>query len=515
MGDSDRTQQKVNTLSASRWRQRQIGLGNWPALFLLPILVAIVQATAIGPLIHLIFGETFGLTGGRDAPWVGGFGIVGLAGFYSTVLLGRFVANDVAAQVLAFVLWLTTTLTWLSLVPEFDVQGLVLDPWSLVSEHGYFVGLLFMTMGCWWQGIRYASDSNLINADEIRAMIQRCWGLLLVGIFFAAIIENESADKALDASRLAVPLAVIVSLALIAAAETESTREVARTRGAKGPQWDRWLRIVLSVTGVAIVVSLVMIVLLGPGALAAAIHVAMAGVRLIAIGVGYVLFALFYLVYQVIRAVYYLLQMIFGDFDMEPMELPQQPGGVIDRGPIEVGSESGPWQYAELIRWVALGLAISIVALILFRIKRRQTKAMNAATPDEQRDSVFSSGLLKDQLKGLFRRRNRQSGVQTLDLTSEPGSIRETYLYLSVLANRQLVSRREAETPDDFARRLRAIWPGTADSLRDLTNGYQRVRYGDADDSADNPDLPMARRAWHSIWDRRKDWIPPGEDDEG
>jgi hypothetical protein len=515
LAGSDRTQQrKPGAFSATRWRQRRIGLGNWPALFLLPLLVAIVQSTAILPLYHLIFGQSFGITNGRDAPWIGGIAIVGLAGFYATIMLARFVTNDIAAQLIAFCLWLTTTLGWLATDSDYDVSGLIGDPWSLVSEHGYFVGFLFLTMGCWWQGIRYASDENLVNADEIRAMIQRCWGLLLGGIFFAAIIDNESADKAVAAARFAVPIAAIASLALIAAAETESTRQIARSRGAKGPQWDRWLRIVGSVTGVAAIVSVIIIVLLGPEALSAAIHgIAVVG-RLVAIGLGYVLFAIFYLLYQVIRAVYYLLQMIFGDFDMEPMDVPQPPAGMSGLEPMPPGEEQEPWEQAELLRWIGLGIAIIIVALIIFRIKRRASRVVDAAVNDEERDSVFSSGLLKDQLKGLFRRRNRAEGIRTLDLTSEPGSIRETFLFLHVLATRQLVARREAETPDDFARRLRVAWPGTADSLRDLTNGYQRVRYGDIDDDPSNPDLPAARRAWHAIWERRKDWEPPGEDDD-
>ncbi|MEJ7838866.1 MAG: hypothetical protein WKF81_08620, partial [Thermomicrobiales bacterium] len=164
--------------------------------------------------------------------------------------------------------WLVGTLGWLATVPGYELGPLLADPVSVVSERGHFVGMFFLTMGCWWQGIRYASDVNLIHADEIRAMIQRCWGILLIGIFFAALMSNNSADTAISASRFAVPVAVIACLALIAAAETQSTREIAISRGAKGPQWDRWLRIVLAVSGLALIVSLVIIGLLGPGALA-------------------------------------------------------------------------------------------------------------------------------------------------------------------------------------------------------------------------------------------------------
>ncbi|MEJ7838867.1 MAG: DUF4129 domain-containing protein, partial [Thermomicrobiales bacterium] len=248
--------------------------------------------------------------------------------------------------------------------------------------------------------------------------------------------------------------------------------------------------------------------------LAAAISAIATVARLIGLGIGYALFAVFYLVYQFVRAVYYLLQLIFDDFDMQPPEMPQQPAGMPDQGPPLEQQESEPWEQAELIRLIAFGLAIIVVALVVFRLRRRQSNRDDPETPDESRESVFSSGLLRDQLRGLFLRRSREDGLRTLDLTGEPGSVRESFLWLHVLADRQLVPRRDEETPDDFVRRLRAVWPGTADSLRDLRLGYQRVRYGEADDSPENPDLPAARRAWQSIWERRKDWVPPPEEDD-
>jgi hypothetical protein len=516
LAGSDRTRlRQGGPLSAKRWSQRQIGLSNWPALFLLPVLIAIVQAASIVPWIHLIFGESFGLSGGRDAPWAGGLAIVGLAGFYSTLLLGRFVSRDWLAQMLAFIMWLAVSLTWLATVPDYDVQGLVADPWSLVSEHGYFVGVLFLAMGCWWQGIRYASDAALMIADEIRAMVQRCWGILLIGIFLAAIMSNESAAVGLRATRWAVPIAAVASMAVIAAAETESTRQVARSRGAKGPQWSRWFRIVLSVTGISAVLSLFMIVVLGPGALAATIDVMAAILRVVGLGLGYIAFAIFYLLYQVIRAVYYLITLIFGDLEMKPPEMPQQPAGQSDPTPMQEPTASEPWEQAELLRWIALGIAVILVAIVIFRIRRRATNLANTGPVDESRDSVFSAGLLRNQLKDLFRRSPRAEKPTVLDLNAEPASIRESFMFLHVLANRQNEARHEAETPEDFARRLRAHWPGTADPLHDLTRGYERVRYGDMEDTPQNPDFPRATRAWSTIWERRKDWEPPEPDDSG
>jgi hypothetical protein len=514
LAGSDRTQvRRGGPFSADRWGKRHLTLSNWPVLFLLPALIAITQAAAITPLTHLIFGESFGLTSGHEAPWPGGLALVGLAGFYSTFMLARMISKVLIAQILSFVAWLGVTLIWLGTVPDYDVKGLIGDPWSLVSEHGYMVGPLFLAMGCFWQGIRYASEPMLMAADDIRGMIQRSWAILLGGIVFAAVLNNPSADTAISASRIAVPIAAITSMALIAAAETESTRQVARSRGAKGPQWSRWFKLVASLSAVSLVLALIVVVLLGPEALAAGIHAIYVVGRLVLIGAGYVLYAIFFLVYQVIRAVYYLLNMIFGDMNMKPPEQPEMFGGQQGPPPEIQQGETEPWAQAELIRWIALAIALLIVAFILFRFARRRPALTGEGVTDEERDSVFSTGLLKDQLKGLFRRKPRGEQIQVLDLTTTPATIRESFMYLHVLANRQDAGRREAETPDDFARRLRGVWPGTAESLRDLVRGYQRVRYGDAEDTETNPDLPPTRRAWHNIWERRKDWEPPEEED--
>jgi hypothetical protein len=243
-------------------------------------------------------------------------------------------------------------------------------------------------------------------------------------------------------------------------------------------------------------------VLLGPNALQFLVTLAGQVLRLVGIALGYLAYGIFYLLYQVIRAVYYLLELIFGDLSFERPEQPQQPGGFGGQEPIQPGEPAQPWAHAELIRWVLLIVAILLVGLIIFRIRRRATIAADANAVDESRESVFSSNLLKDQLRGLFRRGQRgPGGPHELDLDRPPTTVRETYQYFSVLAERQAVGRLDAETPEDFARRLRAAWPGTGDDLTHLTRAYQSVRYGTAPDD----DVSTIAPPWSSIYARRKE----------
>jgi hypothetical protein len=121
---------------------------------------------------------------------------------------------------------------------------------------------------------------------------------------------------------------------------------------------------------------------------------------------------------------------------------------------------------------------------------------------DEERSSVFSADLAKAQLRDLLRRRNRGSRIPTLNLDAAPANVRESWRYLQVLAIRQDVGRRDAETPQDFSARLRAVWPGTAQPLNDLAKRYERSRYGDLDSQRDR-DAAVA--SWADIYRRRKD----------
>lgn len=174
------------------------------------------------------------------------------------------------------------------------------------------------------------------------------------------------------------------------------------------------------------------------------------------------------------------------------------------------GEETETWQYAILLRWVALFLVVALVGIILFRLTRRPAAVDDDGNVDEHRDSVFSTDLAKQQLRDLFRRRHREGKPPRLDLDQPPRSVRETMTYLEVLARRQGEERRPDETATDFSARLRAHWPGLGAPLVQLPEHYDRVRYGEVTEAGDEE---FARRTWSEIWGRRKA-VPPPEQRE-
>ncbi len=490
-------------------RRRRRGWSSWPEDLLLPALIASVQTLAITPLLQLFFGEDFGLSGGRPVMWPGGLAILGLAAFGLCRFVSRLTNDAKIFQAAIAIGWLIAAGIWIGLEPVYGLRGLLAEPGSLVGSRSYLIAPLLLSLGIWWQGVRYASVDYLLSAEEIRGSTQRSWLVLIGSLVFAALVDSSASRDALSSSRLVIPLAMVASVALVAAAEVHASRREIHQSGGRPPTWARWSRLVSGVgIGVLVVVALVTL-LLTPGAFAAMI----AALVFLAKAAGqlatWVLYGVFYVIYYMIYAITELFRALF-DIDMAGMEQPEAPPA-IQGGPMELPEQEddGPWEYAWLLRWGLLGIVVLVAILVLFRMTRKTATDEGDAIGDEQRSSIFSTDLAKEQLRDLLRRRHRGPRIPTLDLDAVPGSVRESWRYLQVLAVRQEVGRREAETPRDFSARLRAAWPGTAEPLNDLARRYERSRYGDLDTARDRD---AAIDAWADIYRRRRDVeIEPGD----
>lgn len=483
---------------ASGWR-------SWPLEIFFPLLLATLMISAITPLLYMFLGEHFGLTAGRPAPWPWGFAFVGLVGFWGTRLLQRITISNWMFSIISVVLWLLALVAWFSLQPRYDVSAVFANPVSLVQENAYFLAPIFVSMLAWWQGSRHAADLGSFAPEEMRGLVQRSALILTLSIIIAALIGGETGSAAIDAAKFAVPLCLLASVALVAGAEVESTRELAQRRGAHVPGWKRWYRLVGGFTVAIAVITLIVTVVLGPGAIRALLDGVIFGFRYLGWALGYVLYAFVYVLYIVIRAVAALLEAIFGDIfgPITPPKMENSPP-MQQQQLLPQQGETGPWEYAVLLRWVAIGIALIVVGIIIFRVARRGSTTGGDGIVEEERESVFSANLAKKQLRDLFRRRHGPPEPERLDFERPPITVREAMIYLEVLAIREGVDRQEAETPADFASRLRGIWQGTAGALSDLVGGYQHVRYGEEEDPAHGPESAVTASAWAQIWNRRK-----------
>ncbi len=474
------------------------GWRSWPIEVYFPIFLAALLCSAIAPLLHLFLNPHFGLTAGRDAPSMFGFAFVGLVGCWATRLFDRLKVPKQIFPMLSIVVFAASLIIWFALQPDYDVTAALKDPASIAAKNGYFLLPIFISLFAWWEGSRYSLDPGRFAAEEIRGVVQRCWIILTVSIVLAALIGGDAGDAAISAAKWAVPIGMIASVALVGGAEVQGTRELARRRGVQVPGWRRWYRLTGGFTVAIVVFSLVILLLFGPGAMRAVLDGIIFAFRYAGYLIEFALYVLVYAVFLVVRFLDYLFGDFFGSFKPPKVQQPLPPPPSQKQQIPE--HQPGGFEHALLIRWIAIGIALVIVAIIIFRLSRRGQTELTDGVMEEERDSVFSADLAKKQLRDLFRRRHGPAAPSRLDLDRPPATAREAMLYLEVLANREGVGREEAETPNDFAARLRGIWSGTGGALSDLTSGYHDVRYGDRDES----ERTRIASAWSQIWGRRK-----------
>jgi len=368
---------------------------------------------------------------------------------------------------------------------------------------------LMIGIGFWIQGLRLAFDSGLLGAEAIRERVRFAIVALGLGMALAALIGGEMGEAGISAAILALPILLVSSAAAIAAAEMASTRYIASRRQTSAPGWDRWARTSGGAALVLLVIVGVGALFLGPGAL----QLVLDGLGALWQGISTVLlwivYGVVYVIYYVYRFIAWIINSIFGDV-MRPMEMPEMGGQMAPPEeeqllPQEVESEPILW-----LRWVALGIALVIVGLIVFLMARRRASADGEGDIEEERSSIFSAALARKQLRDLFRRKPRAERPRRLNLEQDPESVREAMLYLQVLATRKGVGREASETPRDFAARLAVEWPGLDQPLGVIRARYERARYGETEE-----DRREAVQVWRQIHDARRDAPPkPPEDDQ-
>jgi uncharacterized membrane protein len=457
---------------------------------LLPLLVAAVETAAIAPLVALI--DSF--LDDQDqftAVFVPAMAAIGLIGFFSTRWMARAGIGLRLAKGLTIFGWLAVTLVW---IESQHIGGLTNQD---ALPQLILIGVLSLL--AWWRGLGYGSDPEPFLPERLTRVVQGSWAMLAAGLFLAAVINGFDTQPALDAARLAVPVAAICGLVLLALGQVEQTRRSALRRGGRAPERKSWL---LFAVGFAVV--LVLLASLGSAVLGGDAGNGLLTVLGFVFGLvltlfSYLVLALALVFYVLLYPVIWLLNKAINK--QEDQKTPPQQiadGGL--REIIQSNGDSMPdWVRITLIV-VAIIIVVAIVVLILFTALRRFRPATVSDDGEEERESLWSRDLAAAQLRNLFRRNRHGAGVERIDLRATPPTVRDAYRALQALAARDGVPRKPFETPAEFARRLSRVWPAEAQEIADLTSRYERVRYAGGIDEADRAD---AQQSWGSIWEKR------------
>lgn len=477
-----------STASGSRFHMPE------PTTLLLPILLGILRAAPWAAFFPLLLGPEFGVSQGREAPWVWALAIISALGFWAVRFLPRIVKNSAIFNVLLFVIGIAAWAMWMRLTPGWDFGTLAGSGLSIVGEDSRFAWTLMITMVFWILTLRLALDEREQSSEGTRGIMMRSLLGIVAGILIASWVGGTQGDAGLRQAFIALPAALVSGVGAVGMSEMAATRSLARKRGTTVPGWDRWLRVFLGTGIVLLVITLLAALVFGPGFVQFVLDALRTVWSAIATVLLWIVYGIVYVFVFIARGIAWLLNAIFGT-TMDVPEPPQmQPQGTPPPIMDEPYEEGEPWQYAEIFRFVLLALGLLVGGALLFRFARFRSTGTEAVS-DEERTSVFSGKLLRDQLRNLFRRRSDVERPRRLDLASDPATVREAMLYLQVLAERLDIGREHRETPHDFSARLQSAWPGAADAVADLTELYENVRYGETE-----RDRSAAVAAWRVIW---------------
>jgi hypothetical protein len=147
---------------------------------------------------------------------------------------------------------------------------------------------------------------------------------------------------------------------------------------------------------------------------------------------------------------------------------------------------------------VALALVVGLILWAMNAVIGRRQEG------DEERETVFSTGLMAQALRDLFKNSQDRLGA-LLGQARQFGlgglfaafTIRRIYAQMSILAARRGYPRAKADTPLEYRPALRKAFPGCEPDIERITQAYLGVRYGELPETPE--DLDAVRRAWEQL----------------
>lgn len=470
-----------------------------PSSILLPIFIGIMRAASFAPFFAMFLGQDFGLSGGLPAPSPWALAVISAIAFWAARYLPKAIRNAMLFNITLVVLGILCWIGWMWLEPHWDIGLILRDPIAIANEHGQFAWTFLIAMIFWFVTLRIALDEREQSSEAVRGMLVRSLVAVLIGTMISGFVGGDKGDAGLKAAFIALPVALVAGVGAVGMSEMSATRAAARRRGTTVPGWNRWARSFAGTATILLVITFVAALVLGPGFIEAVIDVMRTVWQAFAQLLLWILTAIVYVFIYIYRGIAWFFGLFF-DTKLPPIEVPDQgmegtPPGILQ----EEEGDTEPLWFAPYIRFAAIGLVVIIGLALLTRFARFRSRETDADA-DEERSSVFSGKQLRDQLRNLFRRGEGQEKPRKLQLAGDPPTVRDSMLYLQVLAERLGTPRRPAETPHDFTNRLRREWSTLDDPLTEINRRYERARYGETEE-----DRTAVVEAWRQIWSVRKD----------
>lgn len=349
---------------------------------------------------------------------------------------------------------------------------------------------------CWWLGARLATEP--LSSERVLETVQT-WAVVLILAFVLA--GNVFAVPAVrTALARAVPLAFVFALFALALSRFAIVQKETRTSSHRVSVRLPWLGTVVAVTGGVLVIALVVEQLLGFRSLDALLRGATVAVRLLNRLLSFVLLAFASVIFFVLTPLIHLGQRFFRHSpSVERQEVRRRPPA-LDQVHHAIQQHLPAWIVSGLNLLVAAALIVGLSWLLLGSLRRYRTMPRTTESVEEH-ESLWSRDLVLNRLRNVLPRRRPRHRVPTpMQRAREPQSVRAVYAAICVEAAEHGLPRQPAETPNEFAVRLRATWPDEAEYWTAVTAAYCQVRY-----EGGTPSLAEWRRikaTWQRLYRR-------------
>lgn len=468
-----------------------------PTFSLLPVFIAALRIAPVAPFVAMFLGPDFGLSGGYDAPTVWWLVILGAMAFWCVRLLPRLISNFTVINIVYLVIGIGAWIAWMAIEPDWPIMDVLRSPLSIFGSNGQFVWTFLITIIYWITTLRIALDARERSGDLLRELMLRVFVAILAGAVIGALIGGDMGDAGIHAAFQALPVALVTGVGAVGICEMGETRAAARKRGTTVPSWTRWLRTFGGSSAILLIIVFVAILVFGPGFIQFALDVMRETWNIIATLLIWIMYGFIYAVVLIWRAIAWFFGLFF-HIKLAEIEMPQSSESAATPAAGPPMAQTGEFPIAEILRVVAVIGAVVVGLALLFRFVRSRGQE-EGVDVDEERESLFSGSLLRNQLRNLFRRNTGAEKPRKIDLASDPVSVREGMLYLQVLATRLDTARAPSETAHDFTARLADEWPQLHEPLAEIDRRYERVRYGETDE-----DREAVVTAWRAIWRDRQ-----------
>jgi hypothetical protein len=305
---------------------------------------------------------------------------------------------------------------------------------------------------------------------------------IVVGMVFLATVLPVGASP----ESLIGPVFLFLACGLAALALERVSRalhEQKRITGTRPHVDSYWLLIALSIIAVILLTGLLVGQAIAPGAIARGLNWLW---PLWAFGIRAFLFVVLVLAY-----------LFFGLIEALPIDIPDRLSTLFTRfvqwlsqllalvsggDRAEQAQKISPVLYDVSRVFIVIIIISIIVIVVLLALKQRRRGTTRAGGVLEIRSSILSWGLIRSQLRNLFRRRRKAQRPPlflVLDLPDDPRQIVRRF-YQAVLARAMDLGapRPKGQTPDTYLRTLLRLCPGERESLETLTLVYEIARYG-------------------------------------